>query len=136
MSRKKSSEGGLSKVVKSTIAGMFIGCMVCALLLWLTSLVFVKSGVLPISIIGVAVVIMAGVSSFLGAYFAIKISKSNGLVVGAATGALIFMVTLIAGAITSANADATATLSRAAVMITAGCIGGVVAVNRSPKHRR
>ena len=125
----------MSKVIKSVILGAASGCVLCALLLLLVSFILVKSGTLPINALGIIAVVIAGISSFLGAYLAIKVSKSNGLVIGATTGLIMFIITMFASAASGAS-DSVETVTRAVVMILSGCIGGIIAVNKAPNHRK
>lgn len=69
-----------------------------------------------------------GLGSFAGALIGAKIMKHSGLIIGAVTGAVLFMIFTLAGMITGA-AVSIISLIRLAVLIISGALGGVVGVN-------
>lgn len=129
MSRARPQKG-MNIIYKSVAIGCITAGVVCMGLLALLSLLFVKGGILPEDLTGLITVIIAGISSFIGAYMAIRISKSNGLIIGGITALILFVILIIAGMICANKTTAADTISKAAVMITSGCIGGIIGVNK------
>ena len=62
-----------------------------------------------------------------------EVSKKNGLLFGAISGLLLFILFLLAGVIVFHGAPVLTTLTRLAVMVLAGAIGGLLSVSKKSK---
>ena len=74
-----------------------------------------------------------GFRAFAAGFFAAKVSKKNGLLFGAISGLLLFILFLLAGVIAFHGAPVLTTLTRLAVMVLAGAIGGLLSVSKKSK---
>lgn len=130
---KDNKNDWLNGLVMPCVVAMVVSIIVCVIFLlifafWLTKSPMSDTAVLVMSLIS------QGVGVIVGAFFGAKIKGKNGLIVGAITGAILFILfTLIV--IISGKALSVITLIRFAVLILSGVLGGVLGVNikRKPK---
>lgn len=110
--------------------GAAAGAAACALLLAAFSLLFVSAAAIPQSMLPGLVFAVAAVGAFLAGFVSAVVSGRNGLVCGALSGLLLFLLFLAAGIAFESSNVAPEAAARLGVMMAAGGIGGLLAVNR------
>lgn len=115
--------------LRPLLIGVAVGIVCCTLLLLVMAAV-----VNAVDVPRAATVPMAVTAAALGAFAAgltaALIARRHGLIIGAVSGALLWLVILIAGFIQYAGVDGGYALLKAAVLIVMGGLGGVLGVNR------
>ena len=111
--------------VRAVVIGAVCGAVLCAGLLALFAFGFVKASYIPQFAINPIIIAVSAFSAFAAGFFAAKVSKKNGLLFGAISGLLLFVLFLLAPVLT--------TLTRLAVMVLAGAIGGLLSVSKKSK---
>lgn len=129
--RKKSLN--LPVMIKGTIVGTLAGVGITLLLVVLCVTVVVKMQTVPYGAIAPMVIVTAAIGAFIGGYLGGRVSRQNGLLLGAISGLLLFLCMLAAGTL-SGGVLGTTTLLRLLLPVTAGALGGIAAVNK--RHRR
>lgn len=129
-SRKDTAANPVLHYLRPIIVGTFSGTVICAILLIATALLLTSLGKLPQSIIPMITIAISGLSALLGGFLSAKFSKSRGLLFGACTGFLLFSLEFLAGFSVLGGEAAPSVLTKCAVMVLAGAIGGLLAVMR------
>lgn len=119
--------------VRSVVIGAVCGAVLCAALLAAFAFGFVKTGYIPQFAINPIVIAVSALSAFAAGFFAAKVSGKNGLLFGALSGLLLFALFLLAGVAVFQGAPVMTTLTRFAVMVLAGAIGGLLSVSKKSK---
>lgn len=119
--------------VRAVVVGSVGGAILCAALLAAFAFGFVKAGYIPQFAINPIIIAVSALSAFVAGFFAAKVSKKNGLLFGAMAGLLLFALFLLAGVAVFQGAPVLTTLTRFAVMVLAGAIGGLLAVSWKSK---
>ncbi len=120
------------RVVRPIAWGVGIGLVVCTALLMIAAAIM--TGVsLPSAAVTPIAWGIAAVSAFFGGFFAARISRERGLLLGAVCGLVVFLLTAAIGLTVSQEVNGSAMLLKAALMLGAGAVGGIVGVN--VKHK-
>ena len=119
--------------VRAVVIGAVCGAVLCAGLLAVFAFSFVKVGYIPQFAINPIIIAVSAFSAFVSGFFAAKVSKKNGLFFGAISGLLLFELFLLAGVIAFQGPPVLTTLTRFAVMVLAGAIGGLLSVSKKSK---
>ena len=124
-----------SLFIKSIIIGTFITIACIAAVLCICCAVFLTSSKIPYEYTDYIMLVIYAISIFIGSYFASRINKSRGLVLGI-TLALIMFVALLISSFSTGNANlGMMTLYKLAVLIVFGILGGIKGVNTKEKVR-
>lgn len=115
--------------LRPLLIGVAVG-IVCCMLLLLAMAAVVKAVDVPRAATLPMAVAAAAIAAFAAGLTAALIARRHGLIIGAASGALLFLVILIAGFIRYTGVDGGYALLKAAVLIVMGGLGGVLGVNR------
>ncbi len=129
------NENRLADVSKAIIFGVSIGCIICIILFTISSMLFIFSKSLPQNLISYIVIVIMAVCSFFAGYFTAKIYKSNGLLYGAVSGLIIFLIIFFSGSIILQQTATTQTFLKFILSTLMGATGGVVGVNKKVKKR-
>lgn len=129
-----SKESNLFKFIRSILFGSLFGAIMCAGLLMLFSFLFVTVKSVPQPMIQWLAIICAAVGAFVAGYASSKIHRSKGLMCGAASGLLLFLVVTLVAFIVSRDKFTYITIVRALAMIIPGALGGVLGVSRK-RHK-
>lgn len=127
------SQNGTESIARQWLRPLLIGTavgVVCCTLLLLVMAAVVSSVDIPRAATVPLAVTAAAVGAFLAGLAAALAAGRHGMAVGAASGALLFLVILLAGFIRYAGVDGGYALLKAAVLIVMGGLGGVLGVNR------
>ncbi len=131
MEKKKSSE---NLNIKAVISGLICGVAAICVLLLLCALLM-SFGILPITMSNICSSVSLGIGSMLAGLVAAKKLQKNGLLIGLATGAVIFLIFTLISLIGVRSAPSFSTLFKAIICAAAGCIGGILGVNSAGKRK-
>ncbi len=123
----------INKSVKGIVIGGISEIVVCILLFVLTAFALTKAGYIPDGIIATATTVLSALSCFAGGFISGRIVKKTGMLVGAASGFLLFFIQLAISLITGAFSPTVLVLIKAAALTVSGAIGGIFGVNRKEK---
>ncbi len=128
---KSTSKGNnFVEAMKAVLLGSVVGSVVCAVFLVLFAFLFVAVKSVPQSIVQIVAIICASLGAFVAGYISIRIYKSKGLIYGAASGLLLFIILTIIAFIVSRDKFTYITAIRLLVMLFSGALGGVLGVNQ------
>lgn len=119
--------------IRGLLTGAVTGCLTIVLLLILSSFILTQTGNLPTDYLSWILLVLDGIGALAGAYIAVRIIKAGGLIWGGATGAIIFLMILIAGLMSSTDTLGIYTVIKLAVLVLAGAVGGILAVNKKDR---
>ena len=119
--------------VKAILFGVVCGLLITIIFMCLLSVVIISSGLLPIDVINYITIAILSIGAFFGGYISTKITKSAGLVIGAATGFAIFLLITIFGLIKSNDTITINTLIRFIATLITGCLGGILGLRKKEK---
>lgn len=122
-----------NKIFKSVAFG-FCACMLSAVILMcLFAIIIMKSGLLSSEITDYVMLGVLSLSCAFGGFISAKLNKSSGLLCGAATAFIVFVVTTIAGLSQSQETVTLLTLLRFIFTLFCGSAGGILGVNQKEK---
>lgn len=119
--------------IRGLLIGAVAGCLTIVLLLILSSFILTQIGNLPTDYLSWILLALDGIGALAGAYIAVRIIKAGGLIWGSAAGAVIFLMILIAGLISSTDTLSFYTVLKLIVLVLAGAAGGILAVNKKER---
>lgn len=120
-------EGGLPTPVRAVIIGCISGAAACAVFTALFSLFLLKVDAADSVAAGLAAAV-AGLSAFTAGFFSARVMHKNGLFIGLAGGAALFVLIGIIGAFSGAEFSSR-TVLRLCIMSVCGILGGIIGVN-------
>lgn len=110
--------------------GASVGAAICAGFLLFFAFLFVTVKSIPQFMIQIIAIICAAIGAFVAGYIAIRIYREKGLVYGAISGFLLFLIVTLIAFIVSRDKFTNITLIRFLVMTFFGALGGVLGVNK------
>lgn len=123
-------------ITQNVLLGGAVGAAVCSALLALLSFLFVKFGTLPLHYLPIITTAVGSVGSFAGGYFSVKLHKKQGLILGALTGFLIFLIVFFTGIGKGTEYNIGNLVIKCSVMVVMGALGGIVKVNKKTKVKK
>ena len=123
------------RIVKAVVIGVLISLVLAVILSCLFAVMLNMMSGIPYGIIDYVTVAIEGFSVLIGAYIACVIAKSKGLIIGLLCGAISLLVVFAIGMSMAKNNIGLLTVSRSAVMLLCGIVGGIMGVNRKEKVR-
>lgn len=127
--------GAAGRVIMPLLFGIVAGFIVSILLLCLLSMILAVKDVPHASIVPLSFVAYAG-GAFTGGFLAARLYRSKGMLLGAFSGLVFFLVLYITGAALHELGIGTLALVKLILSILCGCVGGIAAVNIRRKHSR
>jgi len=121
-------ESALSKWLRPVLIGATAGVLCCIGVLLLFALLMAVRDI-PQPAVTPMAVIAAAVGSFFGGFVSARAAGSRGLVFGAATGALIFLLIVIAGFSFLHDIRGWYALIKLLVVVISSTLGGIYGVN-------
>ncbi|MGN0453081.1 MAG: TIGR04086 family membrane protein [Ruminococcus sp.] len=128
-------KSGITLYIKAVTAGIIAATIVCLAMLLIVSLILLISGILPKGILVWVGVVVSALSAFTGGYVSARITKSNGLLVGAVCGAVIFLILFIAGLAGTEDNVSYITFVKLIAVTICSALGGIKGVNKKDKIR-
>lgn len=127
------AQSGISLYIKALIFGTLAGCTATASLLCVLSLGLIVTGALPHDYLSWIVIALCSLSAFLSGYVTARITKVKGLLCGAMSGLIMFIILLLAGLITGDGDFTYISLVKLFGLLLFGALGGIKGVNRKDK---
>lgn len=122
------SEKSFEKFALSTAIGAGIGMIAAAMLIFLMAAAL-TIGDIPAMLISPATVVMLAFGGFCGGFAGARLSGEKGLLCGAVSGVIFFLAAWAAGGIFGVSGFGTAAIIKAAMIIIASSLGGIIGVN-------
>ena len=135
MRKEKSQQITIKIMARAAIFGGLFGGVMLILMLFLSSFFVLKMKSLSQTAVFAAAIISSCISAFLAGFLASRILKARGIIVGALSALLLFIIVLLTGTIISSDSINLDTLMRFAAMLLSGSFGGILGVNRRPRRR-
>ncbi|MBQ4568745.1 MAG: TIGR04086 family membrane protein [Ruminococcus sp.] len=130
--KTKITNTGANLYVKALLAGTTAGALSAVLLLCLFSGILLISGNLPLELLKWFGIVIGIISAFISGYLSSRITKANGLIVGACSGFIIFLILFISG-LADGSILTLVTLIKLILYSLCGAIGGIKGVNKKDK---
>lgn len=121
------------KLIKGVFFGAVIGSLIIMILMILCSIVILQTGMLPDGILEYVILAFIGIGSLIAGYIAARIYRKNGLIIGAITGFVIFLILFISGVSQISDGIGIMTLLKFAVTLLPSVLGGILGVNKREK---
>lgn len=115
------------------LLGASAGAAVSAALLAVSALIFVKSGSVPLGAAPLVTSLIGAIGALAAGYLTVGLCKSRGMLMGALSGLLLFCAVLIGAAVSGSTEGGAAIVTKCAIFLIGGAIGGVIRVNRRVK---
>lgn len=126
--------GKIHRIAMPVIAGMLVGIVVSLLMLLVFSIVMTMNDV-PQGAISTLAAVSVALGCLAAGIISAKLHMSSGLVTGAVTGFLLYLVLMLVGLVAHGASPTASVLIKFAVSIVSGGIGGVIGVNFKKKQR-
>jgi len=126
--KTRKEESTLSRWLRPVLTGTVAGSLVCIVVLLLFALLLAACDIPQPAVVPMAVA-AAAIGAFLGGFISARASGSRGLVFGAAAGALMFLLNLIAGFSFLHDISGWYAVVKLLVIVISSSIGGVYGVN-------
>ncbi len=127
------AQTGIALYIKALIFGIIAGCGVMMLLMCITSAGLLISGTLPHDALKWIVIVLCVISAFFSGYVTSRITKVNGLMWGALSGVIMFIIVLLSGLICGDGNFTYITLVKLFALALSGALGGIKGVNKKEK---
>lgn len=127
------AQTGPALYIKALILGTAVGCTVMALLMCMVSAVLLVSGKLPHNSVKWIMIVLSAVTAFISGYITSRVTKANGLVWGALSGVIFFIIILLAGLIDGDGNFTFITIIKFFVFVLFGALGGIKGVNKKER---
>lgn len=133
---KEKNNNPFWRLSKPLLISTFCGCIIAAGLLATASAVLLGTGQIGSSITSAAVIAISALSAFFAGIIVGRITRKNGLIQGSLTGLLLYFTMLIVSICCGDfQLFTVSSVIRLAVMILAGAIGGLAAVNKRSRTK-
>ncbi len=121
------------KLFKGIFFGILTGSLIITILMMLSSIIILQTGSLPGDILSYVVLVFIGIGSLLGGYIAGRIYKKNGLIIGAVTGVISFLILFLSGISNISEGVGIMTILKLVVTIIPSMLGAILGVNKKEK---
>ena len=132
MKSRKEDTAIVKNLVRPILVGAGVGALCCLLVLLIMAAVLAAKDIPQAAVTPMAVVAGA-FGCFIAGLVAAKIAGTKGLLFGAATGLLLYLIIMIAVFEVLKDIRSAYALVKLAVMIGCGAVGGIVGVNMKKK---
>ncbi len=126
-------ENNVLKTAVAVMIGVICGIFFCTLLMVLTAWLLVKIGKLPLNTAYILMQIIGALAAFVGSYVAVRIHKSNGLIIGMITALVMFVIVFTVGWIICLDNISLTAITKLTAMLCAGALGGILSVNKKKR---
>lgn len=123
----------LNKNIKGIIIGSIFAMVMCILLFLITAFALTKSGYIPDQFLSTVTIILSSISCLVGGFISGRVTRKTGLLVGVATGFILFFMQLVISLIMGELSPTMLILIKAAALMLSGAIGGILGVNKHEK---
>ena len=101
LKKQTSADNSLNIAVRAVMLGTVLGAVICSILLVLCAFILMSSKVMPQSMIAPITLAIAGISSFFAGYITARKKKEQGMLFGALSAFLLFILIFLTGYILS-----------------------------------
>lgn len=129
------AQSTMSKSVKSIVLGTAVGGILCMLCLLVFAAFFVGAKVIPQAMIQPLILASCALGAFMGGFVTVRILRAQGLMFGILSGLLLFAIVCLVSVIAIREPFSTFAFVKGILMMLAGAIGGIVAVNKRSKRK-
>ena len=123
---------GIIKWIRPVLIGTVVGAICCLAVLFVFAAIMAGQDIPQMAVTPMAVV-AAAIGGFFGGFTSARAAGSRGLLYGAACGALLYLIVMIAGFSVLKDIRGLYALIKLLVMVVCAAVGGVAGVN---SHRR
>lgn len=135
MKTEQNDKVAAASFLKPMLFGVATAILICLITLIVFSAIMHFRSI-PLILINPFAIAASVLGAFSGGFMTTRITKSNGLVLGAITGFLLFVIVVLLGLTLFKDNVGTLTLVKMAIMVLSGSIGGIAGVNVSSRRRR
>ncbi|MGI6265381.1 MAG: TIGR04086 family membrane protein [Acutalibacteraceae bacterium] len=128
MKESKDNADKTARIIRALGIGTVAGTLVCLAGLLIMAAVLTARD-MPQSVVTPLAVIAAAFGALVGGFIAARVARGRGLLMGALTGALLYLLILLAGTIWFRDALGVGLLVKLAVLVVCGGVGGILGVN-------
>lgn len=121
------------KLIRSVVTGTLCGMLTSIILMCVFAVVMLKGGLLDAPLIDYIMAALYAAGGLAGGFIAAKMNKGAGLIVGAATGAVMILVLVLTAAIRGESDFTALFVIKLCAAVLAGAAGGIWGV-REKKH--
>ena len=121
------------KSIKAIIFGVVTGIISIIILFLLIGFAVTKLDSYPASIIDYVILGILVIGGLFAGYVTGRIYKSSGILYGAVTGIVLFLIILLAGISSIASGMTFYTLYKLAILVISSALGGILGVNKTDK---
>ena len=121
------------KKIKAVILSAGLMLFISALLLAVLSFIFAKTASLPKDSLPVLTTVAASVAVFLGSFFSTLYLREKGILFGILSGVIFALCAGVVSFLVFQNNFTAAGAGKAAAVLIAGALGGILGVNRKSK---
>lgn len=124
----------ISRISVPILSGIIAGIIASMVLLLIFSAVMITRDI-PESIVPTLSAVSISIGSIAGGFVSAKFFGKAGLVIGAASGFILFVIMLLAGIAVHGELIAIPTIIKMIVAVVSGGIGGVIGVNSGKRQK-
>lgn len=128
MKVRSEKESLFGRIIRPLAIGTAVGIVACVVIL-LVMAAMMASGVFPSRAVTLLALVAGGVGALIGGFVTARLSRERGLLYGAGSGLLLFLLTLAAGLFLSPEGEMGLWLVKLAIMVIGGALGGLIGVN-------
>ena len=121
------------KLIKALFFGVVVGSLIITILLIISSIIILQTGILPADILEYIILAFIGVGSLIGGFTAGRIYRMNGIIIGSVTGFIMFLILFLSGISDIKDGLSIMTLLKLVVTIVPGILGGILGVNKKER---
>lgn len=121
------------KSVRAILFGVASGIISIIILFLIVGFAVTKLDSYPASIIDYVILGILIIGGFIAGNVTGRIYKSSGILYGAVTGIVLFLIILLAGISSIANGATLFTLYKLAILVVSSALGGILGVNKKDK---
>ena len=130
---KTHTENGIRRLVVSTLIGAVVGVLACTVILLIMAAIL-SAVTVPAAVITPLSLAAAALGAFVGGLVAARLSRERGLLYGAGSGLLLFLLVMAAGFALFPDTRGALLWLKLLLLVGGGALGGVLGVNL--KRRR
>ena len=128
MNKTKDQRLNLRAMIRPLLWGTIVGILVTVLLLLATALVMAVVQ-LPAAAVVPTALATVSLGALAGGFTAARISRERGLLYGAVSGLLLFLIIAVAGMLAMPSTSGATTFVKLALTVGLGAFGGILGVN-------
>lgn len=121
--------------IRPVCFGVGSALVVCLVLLFIFSFLMSKMDI-SASLISPITIAITAVTGFVSGFVCARITRKNGLVMGAICSAILFLIFWLFSAICLKEGISVLGIVKLVLLVVSGCLGGVLGVNKKERRRK